>query len=836
MKSHSPSYDSRLECSSETHPQTTDSSSSKPGLRSKTAWVAVPGRVILLQFQVLVPLFSMSNDHFPSHFAAPVDLSHYEQLATPMWVFDVDHHCIWWANAAGIQFWEAPNLEKLLQRDFSTDSDVVRMRLRQIVRNGSSPNRIQDTWTLYPNDEPKHVILSFLPITIGQGTDAVLIEVKQLADGPVDADSMRILEAARASALMVSTFSAEGHLLAQNPAALACYGPPGPGLNGNEMASRFKDPAIAVQLLDTAKNGKSLDLEQLVWTQQGSRVHRIKARRGRDPITGAFTTVVSEEDVTKQNALRLQMQALNAQLERKVEEHTRRLDASEERYALATQCAAVWDWDLERNHLFLSPSFLEALELEPDFETDVLLDASTGSIGLQLFHPDDLASFQAEVKRHLKEPNIPFSHEHRLKTGSGLYRWFHAQGKSIVGADGRATRSVGILTDITERKELEASLFAAHRSEAISQLSGGIAHDFNNLLTVILGNAELLDIGGSTNHELITSIKNAALRGAELTRHLLAYSCKQTLHPRSVDLSRLISSMSRTLLHSLGEGIEVETKTVGGLWAIHADATQVESAVLHLARNARDAMPQGGKLEIRCGNYQITEEQSMSGSEHYLQPGDYVEIQVRDTGEGMTQETLSRASEPFFTSRKAGQGSGLGLSMVFGFAQQSGGGAALHSQPGVGTCASLYLPRAIRDAEVGQEAEITAPILGDGEHIHLLEDDCAVQSTLRGILESLNYRVTQSSDSQTAMQIVSRGSQPALILADVVLQGGENGVEFVERLSQQFPQIKAVLMSGYAQDDEALAALSEKGHIFLQKPMNKAGLSHILHQALRNSL
>ncbi len=775
----------------------------------------------------------MKSSCATSHFATRDGLGHFEQLATPIWVFDVDNHKIWWANAAGILFWEAQNLDDLLQRDFSTDSDMVRTRLRQVVCNGPGQKRIQDTWTLYPNDEPKSVILSFLPITIIQGTNAVLIEVKQFVDSMVDADSLRILEATRASALMVSTFSAEGQLLAQNPAALACYGPQRPGMNGNDMASRLKDPDVAVQLLETANSGKSLDLEQLVWTQNGSRVHRIQARRGRDPITGAFATIVSEEDVTKQNALRLQMQALNGQLERKVEDRTRRLDTSEERYALATQSAAVWDWDLKQNLLYLSPSLLATLEFEPNFKADALLDENAENSTIKILHPEDVAAFQTEVTRHLKEPDVPFRQELRLKTRSGDYRWFHAQGKSIVGPDGRATRSVGILTDITERKDLEASLFAAHRSDAIGQLSGGIAHDFNNLLTVILGNAELLDMAQDANQELITAIKKAALRGADLTRHLLAYSRRQTLRPRPVDLSQLVTGMNKTLLQNLGDGIWVEIKIGGGLWSIHADVTQVESAILHLACNARDAMPRGGKVEISCQNHQITKARPLPGAEHSLQPGNYVEILIRDTGEGMTSATLNRACEPFFTTRKTGQGSGLGLSMVYGFAQQSGGGVALHSQPGTGTSVSLFLPRSTLEPEANPGPKVLEPITGNGESIHLLEDDSAVQSTLRSMLEALNYRVTQASDAATAMQVISQGPLPELILADVVLPGGESGVEFVERLVRRFPQIKAVLMSGYTQDEATLEALSGHGHFFLQKPMNKARLSQMLHVALR---
>lgn len=766
-----------------------------------------------------------------SHFATRDSLWHFEELATPIWVFDVDNHKIWWANAAGVMFWEATSLADLLQRDFSTDSDIVRTRLRQVVGNGAGQKRIQDRWTLYPNNEPKNVILSFLPIRIEQHTNAALIEVKQFVESTEDADSLRMLEAARASALMVSTFSADGQLLAQNPAALSCYGPARQGLNDTELAGRLKDPDVATQLMETAKSGKVLDLEQLVWTKSGSRVHRIQARRGRDPITGAFTTIVSEEDVTKQNALKQQMRALNAQLERKVEDRTRRLDASEERYALATACAAIWDWDLVHNHLYLSPNFLETLEFPPDFEADALLDETSQYSILKILHPDDVASYQAEVARHLQEPDVPFSHEHRFKTGSGKYRWFHALGRRVLGPDGEATRSAGILTDITDRKALEASLLTAQRSDAIGQLSGGIAHDFNNLLTVILGNAELLGMAEGANHELLTAIKDAARRGADLTRHLLAYSCRQTLRPKPVNLSQLVTELSMVLLQNPGTGIKIETRIPGGLWPVHADVTQVESAIMHLTRNARDAMPQGGTLEIACHNHTVSKPQPLPGCEHDLQPGEYVEIQVRDTGEGMSQATLNQAGEPFFTTRKTGQGSGLGLSMVFGFAQQSGGGAALYSTIGSGTCAALFLPRSAVAADISPIPDnITAPVYGNGEHIHLLEDDSAVQSTLRCMLETLNYKVTQSSHAGAAMQMITKGALPAIILADVVLPGGENGIQFVDRLKERFPQINAVLMSGYAQDADTL---TEHSYFFLQKPMNKARLSQMLQLALQ---
>jgi CheY-like chemotaxis protein len=215
-----------------------------------------------------------------------------------------------------------------------------------------------------------------------------------------------------------------------------------------------------------------------------------------------------------------------------------------------------------------------------------------------------------------------------------------------------------------------------------------------------------------------------------------------------------------------------------------------------------------------------------------LQPGEYVEILIRDTGEGMSDSTLQQAFEPFFTTKKVGQGSGLGLSMVFGFSRQSGGGTVLKNNPEGGTSVSVYLPRSDTEPRVLPDAGSLEPVFGNGEKIHLLEDNSAVQSTLRGILEALNYRVTQSSDAASAMRQLSLNSLPDLILADVVLPGGESGLEFVERLSSLFPEIKAVLMSGFVPDQEIQESLDRRGLVLMQKPMDKAHLSQVLHSAL----
>ncbi|TLP68087.1 response regulator [Parasedimentitalea maritima] len=756
------------------------------------------------------------------------DLSQFAQLATPLWVFDVDRHKIWWANPAGIDFWEAHNLLDLLDRDFSTDSDTVRTRLQQIVNSSSGSERIQDTWTLYPNGDPKTVSLSFLPIHIEGNVNAVLIEVKQYFDNNTDQESLRILEAARASALMVSTFSADGRLLAQNPAALNCYGTATSGLLGNDMVGRLKDPDVANQLLSTATGGKSFDTEQEMRTQNGFRVHRILARRGRDPVTGAFVAVLSEEDITKQAIIQRQMQELNEMLEAEVIERTRKLAESEERYALATQNAAIWDWDIEQDHLFVSPSFIEALKYDPsDFR------AALASSGIaELVHPDDVGSYRAELDRHLNEPDVPFQHEHRFLMGTGEFRWFHALGKCVVDHAGVPKRSVGLLTDISDRKRLEASLFSAQRLEAIGQLTGGIAHDFNNLLTVVQGNAELLEIVDDPDHELAGQIIKAAQRGAELTRHLLAFSRKQTLLPRSVDLSDLVSTISKTLLRVLGEEVSVTAQLEDDLWAIHADPTQVESAILNVALNARDAMPQGGKLVIECKNREIPGGVGRSNIEFSLQPGQYVEITIRDTGLGMSENTLARAFEPFFTTKEVGQGSGLGLSMVFGFSRQSGGDATIQTTPGKGTTISITLPRSDRALETKAVTRPSDVIQGNGEHIHVLEDNPDVQKVIFETLETMDYRVSLSSNAEAAMQAVTQKPHPDLILADVILPGGQSGLDFARQISILHPGIKIVLMSGYPEGPLTEIALVKEGYAFLQKPMERVLLSQTIHSVL----
>ena len=769
---------------------------------------------------------TQSDKHrcFPDHDS----LAHFAHLATPIWVFDVERHRIWWANPAAVQFWEAEDLQDLLSRDFASDSETVRQRLRQIVRHSQADDRLQDTWTLYPNGVPKTVLLSFWPVLIEQEINAVLIEVKQFVDQFADEESIRILEAARVSALMVSTYSREGKLLVQNPAALSCYGKSSTALSANDLEGRLKDPEVAQALLRIAESGKRLDTEQMVRTRRGNRVHRIQARRGRDPVTGSFVTILSEEDVTEQNALRMRMQELNLQLEAKVAERTKRLRESEERYALATESAAIWDWDLTTDSIFLSPGFISALGYDQESFHRTLKEVGM----LAFIHPKEHASYQAELKRQLRDSAHTFDQEHRFKTAEGGYRWYHAKGRCLTNAQGRAVRSVGLLTDITDRKELEATLLEAQRLEAVGQLTGGIAHDFNNLLTVVQGNAELLLASDKAEPDLAEAIKGAASKGAELTRQLLAFSRRQTLSPEPVNMSELVPDLTAALNRILGENIVVTCQLEEGLWPVFADSSQIETAIFNLAINARDAMPEGGRLEISCHNHSAQRPARGRKVKQAMKPGNYVEIRVKDSGAGMQKKDLQRAIEPYFTTKAVGKGSGLGLSMVFGFSRQSGGDTQITSSPGKGTTVSFYLPQSEQAPQVRSCPKTDEILRGDGEHIHLLEDNAAVQGTLRGILKALNYEVSCSTDVSEALRKLDRSPQADLVLADVVLPGGESGVDLARFLEEKHPETRVILMSGFPHEQLSGGTGSLENYMFLQKPMEKAHLALALRRAL----
>ncbi len=389
---------------------------------------------------------------------------------------------------------------------------------------------------------------------------------------------------------------------------------------------------------------------------------------------------------------------------------------------------------------------------------------------------------------------------------------------------------IGAMRDISGRKRLEAHLRQSQKMEAVGQLTGGVAHDFNNLLAVILGNAELLEDRIGTDDPQIQSVIRAAGRGSELTQQLLAFSRLKPLRPRVLDPVQLLGGMPDLLNRTLAETIEVRFLTGDDIRRIEADPAQMESALLNLAINAGQAMPEGGELTIEIAIETIDRRAAAEMTD--VAPGEYVTIAVTDTGVGMAPEVLARAFDPFFTTKPVGEGSGLGLSMVYGFARQSGGFAIIESEPGHGTTVRLYLPRVA--AEVPDpviEPETEAP-RAKGETILVVEDDPEVLGLAVTMLEGLGYEVLSAPEGAGALEILKATPRIDLVLSDVMLPGGLLGPEVVRRVRQARPDLRVLFMSGYADAEARSSGLLAEEATVLSKPFRRHDLACQLRVAL----
>ncbi|MGI9478178.1 MAG: PAS domain S-box protein [Hyphomicrobiaceae bacterium] len=387
-----------------------------------------------------------------------------------------------------------------------------------------------------------------------------------------------------------------------------------------------------------------------------------------------------------------------------------------------------------------------------------------------------------------------------------------------------------VIQDITEIERSEAILRQSQKMEAIGQLTGGIAHDFNNLLSVIMGNNELLGrcIGDDPRmNRFLDNSTGAAERAAQLTSQLLTFARRQPLDPKIVDPNELVLDMMDMLHRTLGETIEVEAVLEPNIGRMLADPVQVHNALLNLAINARDAMPNGGRLIIETSNVELDESAVRSRAD--AEPGHYVRLSVRDTGTGMTPKVRSRALEPFFTTKEQGKGTGLGLSMVHGFAKQSGGHVDIYSEVGLGTAISLYLPNASA-APVMLSKSGVAEVAGQatGETVMVVEDDPNVREVTVDRLEHLGYRIVEAQNAQAALDMLAAGTPVDVLLTDVVMPGGMTGIDLVEHVRRSHPTIKAILSSGYAPDGSTMIPAIP----WLRKPYTLSELAQTLREVL----
>ena len=398
----------------------------------------------------------------------------------------------------------------------------------------------------------------------------------------------------------------------------------------------------------------------------------------------------------------------------------------------------------------------------------------------------------------------------------------------------------GILRDLStqhreqaERTKLEAQLHQAQKMEAIGNLTGGMAHDFNNMLGVIIGNIDLLrDLKGDDPDidELTHEALDAAFRGADLTRRLLAFARQQPLRPQHVDVNELVSGITRLLRRTIGEDIEISLDLAAELWPVVVDPAQLEASLTNLATNARDAMADGGRLMIVTANRTLDTDYAAQHAE--VVPGGYVMLEVSDTGCGMTPEVMHRIFEPFFTTKSRDKGTGLGLSMVFGFIKQSGGHIGVYSEPGIGTTFRLFLPHAAADVPMVEERVSTPQVQGRGESVLVVEDNEALRRVVTRQLGELGYRVLAAGNAAAGLELLDRQSID-LLLTDIVMPGGVNGRELAHRARQRWPEIKIVFTSGFSEarlngDGGALAACTP----LLSKPYRKEDLASAARDAL----
>jgi PAS domain S-box-containing protein len=379
-----------------------------------------------------------------------------------------------------------------------------------------------------------------------------------------------------------------------------------------------------------------------------------------------------------------------------------------------------------------------------------------------------------------------------------------------------------------ERERAEEILRQSQKMEALGQLTGGIAHDFNNMLGVIIGNLEILQRRLESDDprvgERIESALQGADRAAALTQQLLAFSRRQPLEPRSIDVNRLVSGMSNLLHRTLGESIAIETVSAAGLWAVYADVNQLENALLNLAVNARDAMPNGGKITIETGNVHLDEPYAAAHAE--VTAGQYVMVAVTDTGVGMSKETIDKAFEPFFTTKEAGHGTGLGLSQVYGFVKQSAGHMKIYSELGQGTTVKLYLPRLAGDGVDIRDVTGRQPVPAEprAETILVVEDNELLLMPVAEVLQEQGYRVLTATDGATALHVLEKEPGVRLVFTDVGLPGALNGRQLADEAQRQHPGLLVLFTTGYARNAIIHQGRLDPGVEFIAKPFTFAGL------------
>jgi len=532
--------------------------------------------------------------------------------------------------------------------------------------------------------------------------------------------------------------------------------------------------------------------------------------------------------------------------------------ASEERLRLAVAAGRIglFEYDHETGENFWSMLFRDVLGLDETTPASV-------TTYLAASHPSDRAMIEAVIARSGDGTSDGvLALEHRLVLPNGALRWVAMNAQTYFAVDGavrRPLRTVGAIRDVTERRlyleELEArvaertralreeiqqrevaqaALVQSQRMEALGQLTGGIAHDSNNLLTVILGNLEMIEeeVQGHTAMKYLKAAEEAAQMGARLNQRLLMFARRRKLESKAINLNDHVLTLSELLRRTIGEGVDLTTSLAHDLWPARVDPSEIENAILNLAINARDAMPEGGSLRVETQNCVVSNESAQRDSGPAA--GDYVRLSVSDSGVGMPPEVLARVFEPFFTTKDQGKGTGLGLAMLYGFVKQSNGHVAISSEPGRGTTVDVFLPRDQSTDPKPSVLNADASLMhGQGETVLVVEDNAQVRALTAARLRRLGYLVLEAPDGLRALAMIEEGRKPDLIFSDVVMPGGMSGFDVARAVWERDPSQRVLLTSGFA---ENLAPVSDPlfaERSILRKPYSLADLARAISDSLR---
>ncbi|WP_395602915.1 PAS domain S-box protein [Pseudomonas sp. A1230] len=523
-----------------------------------------------------------------------------------------------------------------------------------------------------------------------------------------------------------------------------------------------------------------------------------------------------------------------------------------ERVQLALAAGAIigtWHWDLPTDSFTVDEAFAKVFNLDP----------ALGRTGLSLeqvvttVHPDDRDGLIGAINEAIARGGA-YSHQYRVRDADGKYNWLEANGRVECADDGTALRFPGVLIDVEERRSVEAErdranaalralndtleqrviartadlmqaeekLRQSQKMEAVGQLTGGLAHDFNNLLAGISAALELMQKRISQGRfkdvdKYLATAQGATKRAAALTHRLLAFSRRQTLDPRPTDVNTLIVGMTELIQRTVGPSIRLKTLVAPDLWPALVDASQLENALLNLCINARDAMPDGGSITVETANRAVAVESVRTLD---IPEGEYLCLCVTDTGTGMSTEVIAKAFDPFFTTKPLGQGTGLGLSMIYGFTKQSGGHVRVHSQVGQGTTMCIYLPRYRGEAKQNHDAtrSTATPLVKAGETILIVDDEPTVRMLLKDVLSELGYTVLDAADSIEGLETLRSNAQIDLLITDVGLPGGMNGRQMADAGREIRPKLKTLFITGYAENAVIGSAQLGPGMQVLTKP------------------